>query len=764
VGSANGDSNLGLGIMVTQDVIAIVGVILSAAGIALAFWGWTLRAWLTQRRLIAEFGADLYLPEDIKNATHYYVRPDATSIDLAQEMEESTNVIATREDLFKAIERFIEETSTHRHMLLLADSGMGKTSFALNYYDYNRRKWRKKYRLAVIPLGYEKAFIKISEIKEPKKTILFLDAFDEDPEARKNYEQRLNELMKACSEFRRVLITCRTQFFPKDDAIPRGARMIFAPRSGQAQYTFWRLYLAPFNDKQVKIFLRKRFWLWSFVKRRKAYELVKKVPRLTVRPMLLANIPDLLEAEKLVAADLQVATPVKTTWSIYETLIEKWYEREEGFWKRKEDLKTFSEEVAVQFYLSFLQNGSDRVPKDKIEKIVQDLRSSVQDLDEWKATTRSLLHRDAKGDWKFAHRSIMEFLFLKNFFAGDNRCRSIVWTGQMKKFVLERTHSKGKPLFLSLGSLIGIDLSGVDLNGIDLSGKDLYASIFKNTDLSRANLESSNLSNVDFSGANLSNANLSFANLRNADFSGAILRNTNLVGADISNIVINGTDLRGLNLAAIDLSKANLSGADISGIDLSNADFSGANLRKTILNKADLSGTNFSNADMSEAMLNKADLISANLHGVNLSNADLREADFGGADLSGADLSGADLCRANLGGADLSSADLSYANFKEAELSEATLNQVKLTEANLYRAYLDGTDLRGVDLREVKNITVSQILRAKVDEETKLPLDLTKILQSDIEKSSTLDHVNNTQVKFQESSNQGNDEKQAGQP
>jgi hypothetical protein len=515
--------NIGWADWPTQDVIAVIGIVLAAAAMASALWGWTLRAWLTERRLITKFGADLYLPEDIANTTRYYVRPEAASVDLAQEMEEGGGAVATREDLFRAVDRFIDSESSHRHLLLLADSGMGKSSFTLNYYDYNRRKWRRRHMLAVIPLGYERALEKIKEIEKPKETVLFLDAFDEDPEARKDYEKRLDELLKACSEFKRVLITCRTQFFSKDDAIPTEARMVFAPRKGRAQHVFWRLYLAPFSDKHVDKFLRRRFWFWSFGKKRQARELIKKVPKLTVRPMLLASIPDLFKAEK----------PVTTTWDIYEIMTERWYLREEGFWKKKEDLKRFSEEVAVHLYLKFLEDGSDRVPRQSILKILEGLKLSIEDIDEWKATARSLLHRDAKGDWKFAHRSIMEFLIVRRFFEGDALCRGIAWTDQMKKFALESDVFNGHPL--SVNSLSGLDLSGANLRGRNLSEADLKC----------ANLSGADLREAVLPGANLFGADLHEADLRKADLTEAVI-----IGADITGAKLEGAILSGIKVSA----------------------------------------------------------------------------------------------------------------------------------------------------------------------------------------------------------------------
>ena len=59
-------------------------------------------------------------------------------------------------------------------------------------------------------------------------------------------------------------------------------------------------------------------------------------------------------------------------------------------------------------------------------------------LDDWKLTRRSLLNRDAVGNYKFAHRSIMEYLFVHKFIQGDKSCVSVEWTDQMKLFLKER--------------------------------------------------------------------------------------------------------------------------------------------------------------------------------------------------------------------------------------------------------------------------------------------------------------------------------------
>ncbi len=87
----------------------------------------------TQRVLEKSFGSELYTPEVIANSTRYYVPPNCSSVDPGQEAE-IRQVKVTKQKLFEMVDEHLAEESANRHLLLLADSGMGKSSFVLNYY------------------------------------------------------------------------------------------------------------------------------------------------------------------------------------------------------------------------------------------------------------------------------------------------------------------------------------------------------------------------------------------------------------------------------------------------------------------------------------------------------------------------------------------------------------------------------------------------------------------------------------------------------
>lgn len=120
---------------------------------------------------------------------------------------------------------------------------------------------------------------------------------------------------------------------------------------------------------------------------------------------------------------------------------------------------------------------------------------------------------------------------------------------------------------------------------------------------------------------------------------------------------------------------------------------SGANLSKAKLSNAGLSWANLSNADLSWANLGNADLSWAYLHSANLLNAYLTDADLSNVDLSWANLSGANLAAVNF-----SKADLYQANLSMAHVHQANLSTVRVYKTNFF---------------EVKNLTVSQLIRKK---------------------------------------------------
>jgi formylglycine-generating enzyme required for sulfatase activity len=381
----------------------------------------------TSKTLLKSTVTQFFEPETIENATKYYIEPFCSNMDPAQE-EEPGNIFAPNKGkLFSAVDDYLSKDS-RRYLLILADSGMGKTSFFLNYYARNlKRAKRKQRQIAIIPLSIKDPDVFIEKIENKSETILFLDAFDEDTLAIVDHRERIRELMNKCNHFKQVVITCRTQFFPKDEEIPKevdGIIKVGPRKAGEGSaYEFYKIYLSPLTDQQVSKYL-KRYYPWQFKKRQRAFEIVKKIPNLKVRPMLLSYIPDIIEAD----ANLM------HTAQLYDIMIEKWLEREER-WVKKEDLLCFSEMLAVDIFINKSTRGFERIPANELGELANQWQIK---LENWQITGRSLLNRDAEGNYKFSHRSIMEYLFVRSFLKMSADERPMVdWTDQMISFGLE---------------------------------------------------------------------------------------------------------------------------------------------------------------------------------------------------------------------------------------------------------------------------------------------------------------------------------------
>ncbi|MCX6833670.1 MAG: hypothetical protein NTW07_00810 [candidate division Zixibacteria bacterium] len=117
--------------------------------------------------------------------------------------------------------------------------------------------------------------------------------------------------------------------------------------------------------------------------------------------MLLSYIDDLLHTD----------SPFDFTFQIYQTLIEKWIDREAqkhtgNVDSYRRELYAFSTRVAIDLYQKRTERGGLFIPADEMKDLAE--KHGVK-LDEIDVRSRSLLNRDASGNYKFSHRSIQEY-------------------------------------------------------------------------------------------------------------------------------------------------------------------------------------------------------------------------------------------------------------------------------------------------------------------------------------------------------------------
>lgn len=402
----------------------ILGIILT---LLFPIWkgGKSLYTYFQQRRLTNDLHP-FYTQYEIKKATQYFVPTKCQNVAPSREQEpRQTHAFATKE---KLIPFFIEKVfnadrEADRFYILLADSGMGKTTFMINLYLKYIKQFHRGYKIKLLPLGFPNIDEEIDKIEdaEKEKTILLLDAFDEDNKAVEDYVGRLSEIVKKVWRFRVVVMTCRTQFFPSEDEEPRETG-IMTFTDGGGEHIFRKLYISPFDDSDIKKYINKKYSIIEFKKKSKSFHIVQQSPNLMVRPMLLSYIDDLLESSH----------DFEYTYLIYNELINKWIDREakriatnkrEPF---KNELFKFSKDIALNIY----QNRKDRnglfVSGDEFKKFAEKHHIKLAEIE---MKSRSLLNRDAKGMYKFSHKSILEYFLAIECFNNPAFEKEFVYEG-----------------------------------------------------------------------------------------------------------------------------------------------------------------------------------------------------------------------------------------------------------------------------------------------------------------------------------------------
>lgn len=201
-----------------------------------------------------------------------------------------------------------------KYYLCLGDCGMGKTTFLINLY-YQTLKLHK-YKCVFISLQEENCIEQIEAVEDQPKTILLLDALDENENALTDYEKFSTLLERVTHNFYRVIITARTNFFEnetKEQISNNKSNISMLDKISSSR----KYYIAPFTDEDIKKFLRKRYH-YNLKKFKRAWKIVEKNKNLSVRPLLLRFMDELLEEEYSFEYDFQ----------LYEYLFDKWIERE----------------------------------------------------------------------------------------------------------------------------------------------------------------------------------------------------------------------------------------------------------------------------------------------------------------------------------------------------------------------------------------------------------------------------------------------------
>jgi hypothetical protein len=289
--------------------------------------------------------------------------------------------------------------------------------------------WPKGYACELLKLG-EKSLEVIANIPNKSKTVLLLDALDEDPFCFGRVYERLGELTDATLLFHRTIISCRTQFFPAGSTDPFRS-------PGQVVVGSYRcpvVFLSLFDSDKIEKYLVRRFPARFVVfgrgrsRRRAARAMLAKMGSLKCRPLLLAHIEDILDS----------GLEVWSEFSVYDALMRSWLLREvrklgrlkprqrtrEGLTEGAEPDYSLGEEfdawhlerACLHLAVRMQEARHTEISALAISKLAREV-PEVGRIPEVDITGRSLLNRNSRGEFRFSHYSIQEFLVVKAFLA-----------------------------------------------------------------------------------------------------------------------------------------------------------------------------------------------------------------------------------------------------------------------------------------------------------------------------------------------------------
>ena len=303
---------------------------------------------------------------------------------------------------------------------ILAGSGMGKTTFTVQLFVEYVNKYKKStlpYDIFIRDMGESKILEEIHSLsnelgENAHRSILLLDALDENLQASENFEDFRSKLEDEIAPFKYVVITCRSQFFPNEQEIPVDSK-IRINTTNKNLLTYNKIYICPFSSEDIDLYIGKKYK--GFGKknrqlRKQAKYIIGKCEHLMARPVLLSYIDDLMDENR----------EYTTEADIYEALIQKWLHREVNSIpdsaeriKRYEELVSFSQTLAIAMYQNWRETGDFRLDATQMDDFCKKYHF---DKSQYQFPRRSLINHDANGAYKFAHKSFLEYFLAKHYF------------------------------------------------------------------------------------------------------------------------------------------------------------------------------------------------------------------------------------------------------------------------------------------------------------------------------------------------------------
>ena len=349
-----------------------------------------------------------------------YVEPDCQHRNPADHWEDEEPVSFVRMPIFKTIEKFLSGSTSTRpgrnQLFVLGDAGMGKSSLLFMIKLMHLTSfWPKNYDCELIRLG-RGTLTELKKVVHPSRTILLLDALDEDNTALGRVSSRVLEILKETRHFRRVIISCRPQFLAVEHTGNSGDLRIDG-------FHCPMLYLSLFSDEQISTYLDRAFprsiwnlhkWIGLNRQKEEIRKAIKSIESLRLRPLLLSYAMEI--PENFAAMD---------EYSAIGTLIERLLSRE--VFKISESINnppSESELLSACILIAIHMNKERKreVTITEISKILEDEACGPAAFDNLAFTGRSLFNRTVNNDdvsqYRFSHIIMGDYLVARGIREG----------------------------------------------------------------------------------------------------------------------------------------------------------------------------------------------------------------------------------------------------------------------------------------------------------------------------------------------------------
>lgn len=374
-----------------------------------------------------------YTRKEVEESLKNYIPTMCQNVDPARfEEVHNSYALATQENLLKFFlnKVFKNKNDEQKYFIVLGGSGMGKTTFLINlYYKFTSKPRIGNPEIKLYPLNNVNTLKRIEQISNKSNTILLLDAFDEDRFANDDAETRLNRIIEIAWEFKFLIITCRTQFFPSENQEPFE---ILLKKAGPSKgyHHFHKIYVSPFNEKNIITYIKNKIPFTQKKKRKAAIDFMNKNTELLARPMILSKIELLLKTKN----------KFSHSFKIYAVIVDAWLERESSIKSASSrhsyyrSLMNFSLDAAKLMMQNLKDGNRLIIYKDQIDQLAKNRNIQLKGIE---LRSRSLLNRYPTGEYKFSHKSIFEYFLANYCFLNDEDLPQYQGLTQANTFLLE---------------------------------------------------------------------------------------------------------------------------------------------------------------------------------------------------------------------------------------------------------------------------------------------------------------------------------------